>query len=267
MGARTFAIGDIHGNLEALDRVLERIAPEKDDTVVFLGDYLDRGARSMETVARVRAFVADPPCKAVALRGNHEDIWIECFKEPNAGFLLPRSNGCMDSFRSFAGAPPLDEGQALKADEFVKYLQVSSWFPRDVVEWFESLPLWYEDDHALFVHAGLDGRDAEWKHPRDGRPKPLMWMREKLFYNGYTGKRVVFGHTHTRDLPQEHREFADGSPKDADRVWLRGPLVGLDTGCGRGGVLSAIELPSLRVVDSRVEGAAEAPAEAPAKDG
>jgi serine/threonine protein phosphatase 1 len=251
MGARTFAIGDIHGNLEALNLLLERIAPEKDDTIVFLGDYLDRGTRSKETVERVRTFVDDAPCKAVALRGNHEDIWIECFKEPNAGFLLPRSNGCMDSFRSFTGAAPLEEGQPLRAEEFVQYLQVGSWFPKDVIDWFESLPLWYEDEHALFVHAGLDGRDAEWKHPKYGRQKPLMWMREKSFYNGYDGKRVVFGHTHTRDLPQEHRRYPDETPKEPDRVWLRGELVGLDTGCGRAGVLSAIELPTLRIIDSR----------------
>ena len=74
---------------------------------------------------------------------------------------------------------------------------------------------------------------------------------EKGFYNGYAGKRVVFGHTHTRDLPQELRRFPDACPKESDRVWLRGDLVGIDTGCGRAGVLTAVELPSLRIIDSR----------------
>ena len=97
--------------------------------------------------------------------------------------------------------------------------------------------------HESLVAAARSGEGRAWKHPRDGADKPLLWMREPDFYEQYEGKTVVFGHTPTTDLP----------PRDPARreVWRRGPLIGLDTGAGRGGHLSAIELPSGTVYDSR----------------
>ena len=78
-----------------------------------------------------------------------------------------------------------------------------------------------------------------------------MWMREPDFYRGYRGKRLLFGHTLVTELPLDHvgpiaKLFDD--PKD---VWVRGDLIGLDTGCGKGGFLSAVELPRMKVYESR----------------
>jgi serine/threonine protein phosphatase 1 len=252
VSARTFAIGDIHGDLGALETLLGRL-PEfgQDDTVVFLGDYVDRGPDSKAVVSRVRELERTCVAKVVALRGNHEDLWVECFTQPNMGFLLPRPNGCAETFRSFTGGPVLREGDEPSTEELARLFDVASWFPNDVVEWMGALPTWFENDHAIFVHAGLDGEGTEWKHPSAGRAKPLMWMREPDFYQGYHGKRVVFGHTKVTDLPLDHlgriaRIFDD--PRD---VWTRADLVGIDTGCGKGGFLSAIELPAMRVYESR----------------
>ena len=126
---------------------------------------------------------------------------------------------------------------------------LAGWVPPAVARWLATLPTWYEDEHAIYVHAGLDGEGAAWKHPRDGAERPLLWMREPDFYTQYQGKTVVFGHTPVTDLP----------PADPARatVWRRGPLWGIDTGAGRGGHLSAIELPSGRIVDSRTGSAPE----------
>ena len=88
-------------------------------------------------------------------------------------------------------------------------------------------------------HAGLD----QGKHPRETDRHHLLWTRDTDFYKKYRGKPCVFGHTPTAELP----------PRDPARatVWRRDSLIGIDTGCGRGGHLSAIELPSGTVVDSR----------------
>jgi serine/threonine protein phosphatase 1 len=249
---RTFAIGDIHGDLAALEALLARL-PEQtaDDTLVFLGDYVDRGPDSRGVVERVQRIARESPARVVALRGNHEDLWVGCIAQPNLGFLLPRGNGCAETYRSYAGLAPLAEDEEPSAAEITRMVDVAAWMPRDVIDWMSSLPVWFENDHAIFVHAGLDGEGTEWKHPRDGREKPLMWMREPDFYAGYAGKRLVFGHTRVEDLPLDHvgpirRLFDD--PKD---VWVRGDLIGIDTGCGKGGFLSAIELPRMRVFESR----------------
>jgi serine/threonine protein phosphatase 1 len=238
---RTFAIGDIHGERAALDLLLERLPPlTAEDTVVFLGDYVDRGPDSRGVIDKVRAVAAAGPAQVVTLRGNHEDMWLECWQAPNLGFLLPRGNGCVNMYRSFAGGTPLADGEEISVDELEQLFAVRSWLPETAHAFMASTSLWYEDEHAIYVHAGLEGEDEDWKHPSVSGSKNLMWMREPDFFAGYRGKRLVFGHTPTRDLEPP-----------ADGVWMRGDLVGIDTGAGKGGFLSAIELPAIRMYDSR----------------
>jgi serine/threonine protein phosphatase 1 len=249
--ARTFVIGDVHGDSAALERLLDRLPRiDDDDTIVFLGDYVDRGPDSAGVIARVRAIAAQH-ARTVTLRGNHEDKWIDCYEEPDAGFLLPRSNGCFEMFRSFTGGPVPAREESPSAEEFPRFANVRSWLPADVYEWMRSLPHWYEDEHAIYVHAGLEGEGKIWFHPRDSKPKPLLWMREPDFYVGYAGKRVVFGHTVTKELPIDHLGPIKRLFDDPGDVWTRGDLVGIDTGCGKGGFLSAVELPRMKVYESR----------------
>jgi serine/threonine protein phosphatase 1 len=241
---RTFAIGDIHGERAALERVLERlpfIAP--DDTLVLLGDYLDRGPDSRGVIQRLLRLPEETVGKVVLLRGNHEDAYLRSLQEEvDIAFFMVRSNGVAEAFRSFTDSTA-ELASDLSLDEAKAMFDLRAWLPAPVATFLQRLHTWYEDDHAIYVHAGLDGEGTEWKHPRDGAEKPLLWMREQDFYEQYAGKPVVFGHTPTTELP----------PRDQNRaeVWRRGPLWGIDTGCGRGGHLSAIELPSGAVYDSR----------------
>jgi len=75
-----------------------------------------------------------------------------------------------------------------------------------------------------------------------------MWERTKEFFERYAGKRVVFGHTGADSLPQQLSTY---TPADGGDLFYRGCVVGIDTGCGHGGFLTAIELPSLKVYESR----------------
>ena len=247
---RTFVIGDIHGECEALDRLMGRL-PEltHDDTLVFIGDYIDRGPDAKAVVARVQLIQRYSPAKVVTLRGNHEDKWIQCYSDPDLGFLLPVGNGCGATWRSYTGQAPLKPGEAVVGDEFVQMLDVKRWFPSADWEWMKTLELWYEDEHAIYVHAGVPADGDGWKHPRDAAPVPLMWAREPGFFKRYAGKRVIFGHTPVADLPVPSENPTD-TWKNRRNVWIRGDLVGIDTGSGKGGVLSAIELPACRVYDS-----------------
>jgi serine/threonine protein phosphatase 1 len=233
---RTFAIGDIHGDRVALERLLGRlpfIAP--DDTLLFIGDYVDRGPDSRGVIDRLRRLPEETAGKVVFLRGNHEDAWLRSWQEPDLGFLMPRSNGTGEMYRSFVPGRPLGTA-GLPFDEIARLFDVRSWLPEYVVTWMATTVPWYEDEHAIYVHAGLDGEGTEWKHPRDGAERPLLWMREPDFFAQYEGKTVVFGHTPVQELP----------PAEPTRrtPWTRGPLIGLDTGAGRDGPLSCLELPS-----------------------
>jgi serine/threonine protein phosphatase 1 len=251
MTGRTFAIGDIHGDSSALDAALAKL-PERtaEDTLVFLGDYVDRGPDSRGVIERVRELSLRGPAKVVALRGNHEDAWVQSyFESPHVGFLLPEPNGAGATYRSLLGKP--GEG-SLENEELAEMLNVKKWFPPDVAEWMKSLPYWHEDEHAIYVHAGLDGEGVEWKHPSEGRTANLLWMREPDFFERYAGKRLVFGHTITEVLPTSHMTDYELACDDPGDVWQRGDLIGLDTGCGKGGYLSIVELPSLKLYDSRI---------------
>jgi serine/threonine protein phosphatase 1 len=249
---RTIAIGDIHGDLASLDRLLSRL-PEltSNDTVVFLGDYCDRGPDSRGVIHRIRALQDSAPFRVVALRGNHEDTWVRAYSTPHHAFLLHKNNGCLATWRSFNGLPPGPLDQTLYDRDLRSLLDVQSWFPRDVIKWMRGLPTWFEDELAIYVHAGLDLEDGAFLHPTHGREKPLLWSRELEFFRRYRGKRVVFGHTRTRDLPDDHLCPKTRATTDPEGIWRRGDLIGLDTGAGMGGALTAVSLPDLTVYSSR----------------
>src|SRR6266567_3138206 len=102
MPGRTFAIGDIHGDLEALTKVLKKLPPlTASDAVIFLGDYVDRGPKPKEVIEFVRQLPTETKAKIVALRGNHEDAWLRVVDRGWPEFTLPAPNGCLATLRSF----------------------------------------------------------------------------------------------------------------------------------------------------------------------
>jgi serine/threonine protein phosphatase 1 len=244
---RTFAIGDIHGDVEAVERLLATF-PSLDatDTVVFVGDYIDRGRRSKDVIDFVRRFPETTAAKVVCLRGNHEDAWLRVIDRGWPEFTLPVSNGCLATLRSFMGKPPSDEG--LQSDEIPALLR-GTFFPEDVIGWMRKLPYYYEDEHAIYVHAGLPHTDEGFLHPSKVKtPAVLLWCRDDRFFRLYRGKLVIFGHTATDLLPPELSAY---TPEDPSDMWAGPCTIGLDTGCGKGGYLTALELPSLQVYESR----------------
>lgn len=246
---RTFAIGDIHGDIHALQRVVDRLPPlSTDDTVLFLGDYVDRGPHSAEVVAFVRRMTEEGPAKVVALRGNHEDAWLRVIDSGWPEYVMPQSNGCFAAMRSFAGKPPPGLEEVPDAAE-VKIMLQGSFFPSDVVDWMRGLPHWHEDEHAIYVHAGLPRGKTDFLHPSVApAPAALLWLRDEDFFRNYRGKLVVFGHTATAFLPPELSSYTPEDPMD---IWAGPCCVGLDTGAGKGGFLTALELPAMHVYESR----------------
>lgn len=248
---RTFAVGDIHGDLEGLQTVFSCFPTlEATDTIVFVGDYLDRGPKSAQVVQFVRDLAARGPARVVALRGNHEDAWLRVIDAGWPEFILPPGNGCLAAMRSFTGGPiPDPEARPEKAEE--PALMRGTFFPPDVVAWMRGLPFFYEDEHAIYVHAGLPrGSQSEgFQHPSEVNNQALLlWMRDEHFFRNYKGKLVVFGHTATAYLPPELSSYTPDDPLD---VWAGPCCVGLDTGAGKGGFLTAIELPAMHVYESR----------------
>lgn len=226
MAGRTVAIGDIHGDLAALDRLLGELPPlDAHDTLVFLGDYVDRGPDSAGVIERVSGLRV--PARVVPLKGNHEAAWLLAMQGGSQAFVLDRDNGTLACLRSYRPGPP---GELRTAD--LAALRTGTFFTPAARRWMERLFDWYEDEHAIYVHAGLIRAGGRWLHPAETSPRDAnLWTREPAFFREYEGKRVVVGHTQ--------------APSARDPVWA------IDTGAGKGGRLTALILPELRLVHAR----------------
>ncbi len=204
---RLFAIGDIHGCPDELGAILRRIAPRADDTVVFVGDYVDRGPSARDVVEQLLEFERGP-AEVVFLKGNHEDMMLS--------FLgLPGHYG--DSFLFNGGAATLDsygvsEGNLESAIEHL---------PEPHLKFFRELSTSYLRPPYLFVHAGV----VPTRHLDEQNVEDLLWIRQEFIFSPHVlGETVVFGHTPVRgvllDLPYK---------------------IGIDTGLVYGGKLTCIE--------------------------
>jgi serine/threonine protein phosphatase 1 len=249
MAGRTFAVGDIHGDMRALRKALAKLPPlDERDTLVFLGDYVDRGPDSAGVVAYVRHTVREQvKAKVIALRGNHEDGWLRVVTGGWPEFVIPAGNGCLATLRSFEGKMYFEGDMPTKAE--LDAMRYGTFLAEDLVDWMAALPVFYEDEHAIYVHAGLVEEDGKFLHPKDTPdPRKLMWTRNMRFFELYQGKRVVCGHTSTDNLPPDLSDF---TPEDPADMWLRDPIAVIDTGAGKGGFLTILELPSMTVYESR----------------
>jgi serine/threonine protein phosphatase 1 len=225
---RTVVIGDVHGKLSLLDRLLEETGYRAgEDRLVFIGDLVDRGENSRGVVERALTLRRAAPEKVQIIKGNHEAMMITALSEPDEEQAeLWYLNGGIETLQSY-----MDEEGRLD-------------IPPVHFEFLAALPTWHEDAHGIYVHASLvEADDGSFLHPRETADSPeLIWARNRRFFSEYRGKTVVFGHTITGIIFGER-----------GKVWLRESLIGVDTGAYLTGVLSAVELPSRRVYSVREE--------------
>lgn len=219
---RTLVVGDIHGKLNLFNRLLEKAEYQPgEDRLILIGDLVDRGEDSRGVVARAIELKRESPNRVIVIRGNHEAMMLAALAHPESEQAeLWYYNGGVETLQSY-----MDEAGNLDV-------------PEEHWDFMASLPTWYEDDHAIYVHASLpEGEGGQFLHPNEASESPeLYWARNRSFFAGYRGKTVVFGHTITGMVFGER-----------EKVWLRDSLICVDTGAYLTGVLSAVELPSRRV--------------------
>ena len=190
MAGRTFAIGDIHGETSHLFKLMACLPKlDAEDTLVFVGDYIDRGPKSADVV-RVRALAArraprPRSCACAATTKTPGSAWSSAAGTSSS--CRPATAAWPPCARTSGGSFP-QEGELPKKDEQMP-LTTGSFFPDDVVDWFKSLPYWYEDEHAIYVHAGLPRVAGEFVHPSAAPdPQVLLWLRDADFFKNYRGK-------------------------------------------------------------------------------
>lgn len=172
MSGRTFAIGDIHGCDVALDVLLSLLAPTSDDTVVLLGDVVDRGPQSKRVIERLLDLQRN--CNMVTIMGNHEEMMCEAIQQRDQQTTWWKFGG-RETVESYGG---WIEGIPETHLEFVA----------------SGLPYW-ETESDIFIHANLEPgvplteQADHW----------LRWQRLTGFETPHpSGKRVICGHSAVR---------------------------------------------------------------------
>ena len=198
-----YAISDIHGYLDLLKarvgQILSRL--QKGDRIIFLGDYIDVGPQSRQTLEYLRGLQSDYPENVILLKGNHE-VWFLSFVF-DCGYddWLSRDKN-MTTSRTFLTEEQIAECRKKLLtggrDAFYGYMRRCI---RDnygsLLEWTDALPLYFETETQIFVHAGVDEEAGElWAAATD----------EELFTNKYPAqlgafrKDIIAGHIGTAQI-------------------------------------------------------------------
>ena len=174
MASRTLVLGDIHGCLTALEAILSAVDAGPGDTLVVLGDMIDRGPDSFGVIEKLLSFKTVG--NLVSLRGNHEIMMIQAMNTGNDEAWI-RSGG-YSTLKSFGhrGKGPWRETVPSDFELFLR---------NDCVDYWES-------DEFVMTHAGLEAG-----LPLSDQPEStLFWSRlETAPLAHFSGKISIHGHS------------------------------------------------------------------------
>ena len=221
-GWRAYVVGDLHGRLDLLDQLLDKIQddierrPVRKVLLIFVGDLIDRGPNSAQVVERLRTY-RHPRIQTVFLLGNHEEVLLR---------ILAGEADLIAKWRSFGGTECLmsygvDAAQLSGLEDEDALAVVRKAIPKKHVEFLESFDDSCRFGDYLVVHAGIrPGIEFDQQRQTD-----LRWIREPfLFDETDHGFVVVHGHTIRPE------------------VEVRPNRIGIDTGAYRSGVLTALAI-------------------------
>lgn len=222
-GHLVYAIGDLHGRIDLLDRMLEMVttdaalsdAPHK--TIVYLGDYVDRGHDSKGVIERIMA--GPPPgFQQICLLGNHESWLLDFLDDAKAGAGWFLSGG-VATLASYGVA--VAHGNSSMARLEKAQSAFAGALPAAHRAFLEDLSWFWRSGDYIFVHAGVrPGVPIV-----DQDPEDLIWIREDFLQSTEDfGAMIIHGHT-IQDYPDERHN-----------------RIGIDTGAFASGRLTCIRL-------------------------
>lgn len=220
---RTLVIGDVHSGLKALQQLLKKVNPTEDDTLVFLGDYIDGWSQAVETVNYLLELKERYKC--IFLRGNHDELCYEWLTggRDNPTWFMHGGDATVKSYR--------------KTIEEIKHIHI---------QFYEALENYYLDtENRLFLHAGftnLKGIEHEYFK------KTFYWDRTLWELALSLNKDLDEEHIHYPKRLKNYHEIYIGhtpvtrigktTPQKAANVW------NIDTGAAFKGPLTALDVDS-----------------------
>ncbi|ALJ05068.1 metallophosphatase [Pseudalgibacter alginicilyticus] len=226
---RVFAIGDIHGGLKALIQVLNKMEVTEEDTLIFVGDYVDGWSESAQVVQFL--IELSEKIKCVFIKGNH-DVWCQEWLKSEKVDLTWYMHGGKETMESYVGFSDVE-----KKAHF---------------QFFNSMPLYYlDDENRLFLHAGFTSMHGVEKEVFETTFyfdrtlwEMVLTMDKTLTEDSEIYpkrlkhyKEIFIGHTPTTNFNSE-------LPMRAANVW------NIDTGAAFRGKLTGLEINTKKIYQS-----------------
>ena len=229
MTKRTFVIGDIHGGLKALLQVLNKLEVKEEDTLIFVGDYVDGWSEAAQVIQFLIELAEKVNC--IFIKGNH-DVWCENWLKTavvNPLWYLHGGKETIDSYDVFS-----------EEDK------------KEHLSFFENMPLYHlDEENRLFLHAGftsVHGVEKEiftenfyfdrtlWELAlamNKNMDKDAIYFPKRLQHYS----EIYIGHTPTTN-------FGETTPMNAFNVW------NIDTGAAFKGKITGINIDTKRYFQS-----------------
>lgn len=170
MPNRLIAVGDIHGEIEKLESLLNKLNLKLNDKVIFLGDYIDRGEHSKEVIESLISLSKNINC--IFLKGNHEDMLLNT--------RISRQEKDIEHW--------LLSGGITTYDNYGDYPAIFNLHGK----FLENLEPYHIENNYLFVHAGINPD----KNLEEQTSNDLLWIRDEFYEHKHNlPYKVIFGHT------------------------------------------------------------------------
>jgi serine/threonine protein phosphatase 1 len=202
---RTFAIGDIHGYLEPLRALIDSVSPARDDLLVFLGDYVDKGPDVKGALDYL--IELSKSHNAIFLRGNHDQMMIDAHCDP-AKITIWECLGGRNPLSSYGHGDLKTQLQTVPPEHW-EFLQATC---RD----------YFETPEFIFVHGGIRNTVA----PAEEERERLQWMTLGTAEPHLSQRTVICGHSAQR----------------SGQIVNLGHTICADTGITHGGWLTCLAL-------------------------
>ena len=205
----TYIIGDIHGEITQLKELLNKINYNNKNKIICLGDYIDRGEDSLKTYNFLREMKHENK-NVVLLRGNHEQMMIDALLNKKIDHNLYKKEEANIIWQQNGGGKTILDFKRNKE----KLIEAA--------KWFNKMPYVFEGENHICVHAGIKPNKRLYQQDKSD----FLWIREEFIKANKlkTNKIVIAGHT-PYDKPQ-----------------VLGNKVLIDTGAGKGGKITAMDL-------------------------
>jgi len=218
---RTIMISDIHGCMDQFNQLLMKVEfNSKEDQLILLGDYVDRGPHSKKVVDKVIGLVRNH--HAIALRGNHDQRFFDLINDEHndvrAKFI---EHGGIQTIQSY-----FDTNNEITDEILNQAVETIGTNFKHHVDFLSNLPFFYEDNDHIYVHAGINPKYTDWKKQP---AHDFMYIKHEFIRSSFDlKKKVIFGHTRTVDI--------HGLPE----IWFSEDKIGIDGGCAYGMQLNCL---------------------------